>query len=747
MKVCILTGSYPAYKGHIKGIFVHALTKLLADKVNVQVVSPFYNESKKKNEVIDKIKVNRFQYFYPRKLQKLTSKGGIPANLKKSFLAKLQLLFFVSRMFSKGLKISNECDIIHAQWSLAGLVGTFIKKINRKKLIVTVRGSDVKMGGRNRIFRLILKFVFNNADNITTVSEDLRDDIIKMGVKKDKVIMIPNGVDSSLFKKRNQQEQKGKLKIGRKKGKKQILFVGHIIKEKGVGYLIEAVEKIKDENIELLLIGEGADEEEFREKTKNKKKKILFLGEKKQKQLAYYYNAADIFVLPSLSEGRPNTILEAMASEKPIIATNVGGIPELITDNKTGLLVKTKNIQDITDNITKLLDDKPLMERLASNARKFILDNKLDWQGCAENYYNLYKNTLFISNSSLLKSITYKMLKSSIADKITLLLYPFLTVPNLKKNKKKNKKQFYVVVTIDTETGFIKKNLTRQGMGTPHFQGYYSAIKVLRESASANKAKLTFLLSSYCFAAKGLEYKRIIDQLRRTYKAGHEIGIHTHPRRDQKLDYEMNEKLENEGAKSYNVEKTIKILKAQKNLVKKHVGEDIEKSVVSHRWGSWAFHTNVVKALEKSNFKIDTSAVPGLKGHLREDREYDWTGIKKHFPWFLNPANHKNTKGQNSGVLEIPIATFKLLGMRFRADPFINSALLINCFKYYHRNADRSERPFIFVINTHTNEAIYEDGKKSYVVHNLEKFFKYCSKFKDVKITTLKEAYNSYIKH
>lgn len=386
MRACILTGSYPAYKGHLQSPFVYALTKALADKkVNIEVVCPFYKEIKKKNEVLDNIKVHRFQYFWPLNLQKLTTKGGIPTNLRKSFFAKLQLPFFSLSMLLKGLKVSRKCDIIHTQWSLAGLVGVFIKRINKKKLIVTVRGSDVKTGLRNKLFKKILKFVFKNADKITTVSEDLRDDIIQLGINKNKIIMIPNGVDSNIFKKRDKKIIRKKLAIDF--NKKIILFVGHLIKEKGVGYLINAMSYLKDS--QLLLIGEGADENIFKNQS-SKLKNILFLGTKSQEELAHYYNAADVFVLPSFSEGRPNTVLEAMASETAIIATDVGGIPELI-NNKTGLLIKPKNTPDIVNSVNKLLNNKKLREKLGKNARKFITNNKLNWQGCADKYIKEYK--------------------------------------------------------------------------------------------------------------------------------------------------------------------------------------------------------------------------------------------------------------------------------------------------------------------------------------------------------------------
>ena len=146
MKICVITTSYPAYKGHFQSPFVYELTKnLVKNKQNVEVVCPFYKISKSKQETIEGIKIHRFQYAYPRFFQKLTSGGGIPSNMKSSFLAKIQLPFFLLSMMIKSFKVAKKCDIVHAQWALSGLIGVFIKKIYKKPLILTTRGAAVDL--------------------------------------------------------------------------------------------------------------------------------------------------------------------------------------------------------------------------------------------------------------------------------------------------------------------------------------------------------------------------------------------------------------------------------------------------------------------------------------------------------------------------------------------------------------------------------------------------------------------------
>lgn len=392
----MLTTSFPAHKQGFQSIFILEIANSIAKKgIDVDVVTPYFKASKKKKkEKIRKINVHRFKYFLPTSLQVLREGGGIPSNLRRSWFARLQLPFFLFTYFLKGLKISKKCDIIHSQWSLSGLVGVFIKKITKKPLLVTVRGSDLNMSLKNPIFKRIIKFVFKNADKITTVGENLKKSILSLGISKEKVALTLNGVNTDLFKKRD--KNKIRKKIGLHQTKKIILLVGWLVKEKGIGYLINSIPNLENKNIQLLLIGEGNDKKLFKKQIALLKLKnnVFFLGTKSQEELVPYYNAADIFALPSLSEGRPNTILEAMASETPIISTSVGGIPELIINNKTGILIKPKNKIEIANSINKLLKNKKLQTKLGKNARKFIIDNKLNWEGCADKYIKEYKALL-----------------------------------------------------------------------------------------------------------------------------------------------------------------------------------------------------------------------------------------------------------------------------------------------------------------------------------------------------------------
>jgi hypothetical protein len=183
------------------------------------------------------------------------------------------------------------------------------------------------------------------------------------------------------------------------------------------------------------------------------------------------------------------------------------------------------------------------------------------------------------------------------------------------------------------------------------------------------------------------------------------------------------------------------MLSGSKDLIENNLGKNIKNKILSFRWGNWGLNTTAVKALNDSGFKIDSSAMPGIKGHLKDVMYYDWSKVNHHYPWKLSLDNYQSVKEGNSNVLELPIATFNFFGFKLKADP-VYSQLLINAFKYYYKNVNRN-KPFIFVIISHSSEGTYKTGKVTEVIKQMECFIRHIKKYKDIRFVTLKEGANS----
>lgn len=339
-----------------------------------------------------------------------------------------------------------------------------------------------------------------------------------------------------------------------------------------------------------------------------------------------------------------------------------------------------------------------------------------------------------------LKIKAYRFANTKLGKSILRLFSGFVYISNLERNDSKNTYPFIVSITIDTESGYISKNDYRiwQKQNPEAYIGFYKGIENWRKLLSKYGAKATFFLSTNCFSAKGQEYNKIIKQLRSLLKGGHEIGLHMHPDSDLAVQRALNRKFRATSAKFYSKNEIHDLIKAGKQLIKKHLGIN----VTSFRWGNWALNADAAKALSKNGFEIDSSATPGITGHKNDEMAYDWSKVSRHYPWKLNFNDYQNTKHKNSNVLEIPIATFNFLGFRLRADP-ANSVLLQACFDYYYENSDRSKKPFVFVVISHSIESVHLDGSKTKVIDTMEEFLDYSKKFKDVKFSTLNKAHKN----
>ncbi len=223
-----------------------------------------------------------------------------------------------------------------------------------------------------RLFEKLTKyFVKNYLANSESVKSFYTE---KISVKKEKITIIPNGIDTNFYNKIARDENLRKS-LGIKKEELAIICVANLHINKGHKYLLEAFEKVfchsrADGNsaLHLLLVGDGDEKESLLNQSKNYQSKdnILFLG--KQNDVSRLLKISDIFVLPTLFEGMSNALMEAMACGLAIITTDIPENQELIENNKTGLLVPVKNINLINKALENLIEDKSLRNKLGNNA-------------------------------------------------------------------------------------------------------------------------------------------------------------------------------------------------------------------------------------------------------------------------------------------------------------------------------------------------------------------------------------------
>lgn len=372
LKVLLLTSSYPRNETDNSSIFLRYLAQNLAkNNVETHVLAP--DDVLVQGAKIDNgVQTHWFQYL-PRRWQKLAYGSGILPNLKKNKFLYLQVPFFVLAMFVSLFLLCRKIkpDVIHAHWIIPqGFIAVIVGKLLNIPVIATAHGGDAfslntDLLSRLKTFTLKRCTCWTSNTRATADTFDTARDIPKP-------IIIPMGVDIEHFQSGNADNVLGT------ETRKVILFVGRLVEKKGVKYLIEAFsmlpQKTQDESI-LWIVGDGDERKnlEYQAQTLGITN-IKFWGSIQNKQLPDFYVAATLFVAPSIidskgdTEGQGVILLEAMASKTPIIATTVGGIPEVITHNETGLLVPPRNPNKLSHAIQTLFYTNGLAERCVTNA-------------------------------------------------------------------------------------------------------------------------------------------------------------------------------------------------------------------------------------------------------------------------------------------------------------------------------------------------------------------------------------------
>ena len=279
-------------------------------------------------------------------------------------------------------------DIVHVQGiTLTATVGLINNILFRKTYIIYARGSDIYFSWKYK--SIIIKHIFNRSTAVIALTSNLKEKIREIN-KKD-VFVVPNGVDLDKFDKLvDRYSLRSKMGISAKD--KVLLFVGTLKPVKGVKYLIRAMSIIKDfdENVKLLIVGDGEEKEYLIHLTKrlHLDDSISFIGKVPNEKVPHYMHVSDLLVQPSISEGFPVVILEAMAAGLPIVTTNVTGLPEIVCNLKNGLLVEPKNSEDIADKVLLIIHNKGLQKTFSNNNKKKV--RQYSWQEVVKKIEKLY---------------------------------------------------------------------------------------------------------------------------------------------------------------------------------------------------------------------------------------------------------------------------------------------------------------------------------------------------------------------
>ena len=288
-------------------------------------------------------------------------------------VAPVLLALGARRHLSRLLSAGFDFDLIDAHYYYPdGVAAVLLGRWFRKPVVITSRGSDLNVLAEYRVPRRWIRWAYERAAASVFVSDALKQKMSDIVGHEQQSFVIRNGVDLSDFPLRDRKECK--VQLGLEDGT-WLLYAGRLTRPKGVYEALQAAARLPGE-YKLAFVGDGIEANGLASAARELgiSDRVLIAGPRPQDELAAWYSAASVLILPSRSEGVPNVILEALACGTPVVATAVGGIPEVMPSGTSGVMVKGPDVAEIVSAIEDVVNGKPDRQAIRQHARQFSWD-------------------------------------------------------------------------------------------------------------------------------------------------------------------------------------------------------------------------------------------------------------------------------------------------------------------------------------------------------------------------------------
>lgn len=404
MKVCLLTHGYPCFPTDTTAPFIESIAETLQEhSVDVTVLTP--DTPKLHRTAIDHtVNLQTYRYFFPRRLQQLGYSNTLVNDCKmKKYVYLLAPFLFLSGIFHLiRFTYKHRFDVIHAHWLLPnGFIAAIAAKWCQVPLVLTVHGSDLFVAKLNPFFKWMSKWTFKQTVKVTSSSPTFLQMVETLGAGKEKQCLINHGTTPAEFPPAGDQQLVDlRQRLSIPEDHLIIFSLGRIVLKKGFEYLIEALPQIREKvpNVTVIIGGDGSDLPRLKSIAKEKgvSESIRFPGTISRADVSVYFHLCDIFTLPAVFDpkgnvdGCPIVIMEAMACRKPVVVTDISGIPEAVLHEKTGLLVGEKDPDALATAIVLLLTDSEKRTRFGSAGQQRLL-HELTWAKTIEQFIDIYQ--------------------------------------------------------------------------------------------------------------------------------------------------------------------------------------------------------------------------------------------------------------------------------------------------------------------------------------------------------------------
>lgn len=289
-------------------------------------------------------------------------------------LAPFFLYLGLTRHIRRLMKQGYTFDVFDAHFFFPdGVAAVLLGRRFAKPVVVTARGSDLNHQAGLPVVGTMIRWAIRNANWVIAVSNALAKRAVALGARPEHVTVLPNGVDLEEFRPLSREPLRAEFGL---RGT-TLLSVGYLFENKGHHLVIEAMRSLP--GAELLIIGEGRDRPRLQSLIERwgLQDRVRLVGSVPHRELPRFYNAADALVLASSREGSPNVVLEAMACGTPVIATGVGGVPDLLTSRTCGVLMEQRTSAAIVTAFQRLFAASPDRSAVRAHAMNFAWDETI----------------------------------------------------------------------------------------------------------------------------------------------------------------------------------------------------------------------------------------------------------------------------------------------------------------------------------------------------------------------------------
>jgi phosphatidyl-myo-inositol dimannoside synthase len=395
MRVLMISSSYPKVPGDVTAPFIESIALALVARGHaVDIVLPHHPQLQR----ADRGAVRLFPYRYAP--SDAWSRWGYAQSLesdvrvRRSMYALLPAVALALRATVGERLLAQSYDIVHAHWVVpnAALV-TDIVSAHRVPFVISLHGSDVFVAERLRPARGLARQAFSSAGAITACSDDLHRRALALGAPAARTHTVPYGVDVAAFSPAATDAGAIRARLGVAKDAFLILAFGRLVEKKGFRYLIEAAARLN--GVSVVIAGDGDLRHELEALALAQGAPVTFCGALDRATMAAALSTADVAVVPSVVDragnvdGLPNALLEALAAGRPVVASRVAGIPDVLEHDRNGLLVPAGDPDALAGALQRLTREPATRARLSTTARQTAL-TRLSWDTAARSFEEAY---------------------------------------------------------------------------------------------------------------------------------------------------------------------------------------------------------------------------------------------------------------------------------------------------------------------------------------------------------------------